>query len=268
MFWQQYLPEAVLVSIGPLTIHWYGLILVLAIIISAWQARQYFLRKSIIKVTQFEDLIFYLIIISLIGARFGHVVFFNFSYYLQNPIDVFKVWHGGLSIQGALLFGFLTVVFWARHHKINFWKLTDGLVLAVPLGQAIGRWGNYFNQELFGRPTAGWWGIPIEVTNRVEGYKDFIYFHPTFFYEFILNLVLFIILYLFSNRLKLKTGILTLFYFIGYGLIRFFMEFVRIDDTLLINIWRLPQIISLVLILVALGMIYYLYLRPLPKPQK
>ncbi|MBT4210141.1 MAG: prolipoprotein diacylglyceryl transferase [Candidatus Komeilibacteria bacterium] len=259
MFWHEYLPEAVFLTIGPLTIHWYGLILVLAIIIATLVARQYFLKKSIIKASQFEDLVFYLIIISLIGARFGHVVFFNFSYYLQNPIDVFKVWHGGLSIQGALLFGFLTVVFWAHRNKINFWKLTDGIVLALPLGQAIGRWGNYFNQELFGGPTNAWWGIPIAFANRVEGYRNFIYFHPTFFYESILNIILFIVLYTISKKFKLKIGVLTLTYFIGYGLIRFFMEFVRIDDTLILAGLRLPQLISALLILASCFTIYYIY---------
>lgn len=259
MFWQQYLPEAIIFSIGPLMIHYYGLILVLAIIIAVWQSKKYFLKKNILNLNQFEDLIFYLIIFGFIGARFGHVVFFEFTYYLQNPIDIFKVWHGGLSIQGALLFGFLTVIFWARRYKISFWKLTDGIVLVLPLGQSIGRWGNYFNQELFGKPTDSWWGIPIEITNRVEGYKDFVYFHPTFFYESILNFCLFIILYIISNKFKLKVGILTLIYFIAYGIIRFFMELVRIDDTFIAFGMRLPQIISLGLILLSLFAIYYIY---------
>ena len=194
MFWQQYLPDPILFSFSSLTIHWYGLILVLAILAAAWQAKKYFIKKSILTISQFEDLIFYIIIIGLLGARFGHVVFFNFAYYLQNPIDIFKVWQGGMSIHGALLFGFLTVIFWARHHKINFWKLTDGLVLVVPLGQAIGRWGNYFNQELFGRPTSGWWGIPIASINKVKGYENFTYFHPIFFYESLWCLLLFVLL--------------------------------------------------------------------------
>ena len=128
----------------------------------------------------------------------------------------------------------------------------------MPLGQAIGRWGNYFNQELFGKPSNGWWGIPIAPINRVAGYESFIYFHPAFFYESLFNLVLFIILYKLAFKNTLKRGTLTLTYFIGYGIIRFFMEFIRIDDTLLIFGMRLPQIISLGLVLVSFSFIYYL----------
>lgn len=256
MFWHNYLPEPIFFSFGPLTIHWYGLILVLAILLSAWQAKKYFIKKSILIPQQFEDLVFYVIIFGLLGARFGHVVFFNLTYYLFNPLDVFKVWQGGLSIQGALLFGFLTVVYLARRYKINFWKLTDGIVLSLPLGQAIGRFGNYFNQELFGRPTNAWWGIPISPINRVAGYEEFIYFHPTFFYEAVLNIILFFILYHLAFKNTLKRGMLTLWYFVAYGLIRLFMEFVRIDDTLVFWQLRLPQVISFVLIIVSLFYIY------------
>jgi len=258
MFWHNYLPNPIFFSVGPLTIHWYGLILVLAILIGTWQAKKYFIKKNILTTEQFEDLTFYIIIFGLLGARFGHVVFFNFNYYLQNPLDIFKIWHGGLSIQGALLFGFLTVIIWSRRHKINFWKLTDGIVLVVPLGQAIGRWGNYFNQELFGRPTSGWWGIPIAPINRVVPYQEFIYFHPAFFYESVLNIVLFIVLYRISLKNNIKRGTLTLAYFAGYGLIRFLMEFVRIDDTLVFWNLRLPQVISLVVLLVSVFYIYKL----------
>lgn len=255
MFWHNYLPDSIILSVGPLAIHWYGLILVSAIIVSALIARRYFIKKNILTADQFEDLAFYLIIFGLIGARFGHVVFFNLSYYLQNPVDIFKVWQGGLAIQGALLFGFITAVLWSRRHKVNFWKLTDGVVLAVPLGQAIGRWGNYFNQELFGKPTDAWFSIPIDINYRIEGYETFTHFHPIFFYESILSLVLFLVLYKIAFKNKLKIGQLTLFYFIGYGLIRFLVEFVRIDYTFSLGGIRIAQIISLLFIF----LVYYIY---------
>lgn len=255
MFWQDFLPSSVLFSFGPLIIHWYGLILVLAILSSAFLAKRYFLKKNIITALQFEDLIFYIIIFGLIGARFGHVVFFNLPYYLQNPGDILKVWQGGLAIQGALLFGFLTLLIWSGRKKINFWQLADGLALAIPLGQAIGRWGNYFNQELFGRPTDGWWGIPIAPFNRVSGYEDFSHFQPIFFYESFLSLILFVVLYRLAFKSSLKLGQITLFYVLGYGLIRFFVEFFRIDDTFRLGGIRMAQIISLFFIF---G-VYYIY---------
>lgn len=255
MFWRYFLPNPIFFSVGPLTIHWYGLILVVAIIAAALVARHYFIKKSVLSSRQFEDLVFYIIIFGLIGARFGHVVFFNFDYYLHYPIDILKVWQGGLAIQGALFGGFITTIVWAHRHKINFWKITDGLALSLPLGQAIGRWGNYFNQELFGRPTEAWWGIPIESVNRVAGYQSFSHFHPIFFYESILNLALFFILYRLAFKKSLSLGNLTLFYIIGYGIIRFTIEFVRIDETFMLGGIRIAQIISLIFIFV----IYYIY---------
>ncbi|MFA6307878.1 MAG: prolipoprotein diacylglyceryl transferase [Patescibacteria group bacterium] len=268
MFWQDYLPNPIFFSIGPFIVHWYGLILVLAIIMATWQAKKYFIKKNILTSSQFEDLSFYIIIFGLLGARFGHIVFFNFFYYLHNPVDIFKVWQGGMSIHGALFFGILTVFFWSRRHKINFWKMADGLALAVPLGQAIGRWGNYFNQELFGKPTSAWWGIPIAPINRVSGYEDFNYFQPIFFYESLACLILFIILYKLIYNNTFKKGTLTLFYFIGYAFIRLMIEFVRIDETAILFGMRMGQIISIVIILLALAFVYQLYMKPLSKQQK
>ncbi|MCD4761211.1 prolipoprotein diacylglyceryl transferase [bacterium] len=253
MFWQNFLPAPVIFSIGPVSIHWYGLILVLAIIASSLYAKHNLISRVGLSKRKAEDLFFYVIIFGLIGARFGHVVFFNLAYYIQNPADIIKVWQGGLSIQGALLFGLITFIIWARKNKINFWRLTDLVVPSVALGQAIGRWGNYFNQELFGRPVI--WGIPINQIHRVGGYEQFSYFHPTFLYESILNLLVFFTLHKLL-KYKLRIGTLTLLYFGFYSLIRFLMEFVRIDQTFLVFGIRLPQLIS---VLVFIGVIYLIF---------
>ncbi|MBU1202897.1 prolipoprotein diacylglyceryl transferase [Patescibacteria group bacterium] len=257
-FWQNYFPYPILVSFGPISIRFYGLILVIAIISASYVARKYLLKKSLINKEQFEDLAFWLIIFGLFGARFGHVVFFNFSYYLQNPQDIIKVWHGGLSIQGALLFGLMTAVFWARKNKISFWQLTDAVVPAVALGQSFGRWGNFFNQELYGQPVS--WGIAIARVNRVIGYEYFNYFHPAFLYEFILNLCLFFVLRYFLWKKRFKKGTVTLLYFAGYFVIRFFMEFVRIDETPVVFGMRLPQMISLWGFIFVLFFVYYIHI--------
>lgn len=261
LFWHNYLPDPILFHIGQLEVRWYGLILVIAIISASFYVRKQFLSKKILDNKQFEDLIFWTIILSLVGARFGHVVFFEWGYYSYYPEDIIKIWQGGISIQGALLFGLLTIIFWARKHKISFWKLADNIVPAVALGQAIGRWGNYFNQELFGRPTDGWWGIPIGQANRVQGYVGYQYFHPTFFYESILNLIFFFILHKLLKK-KIKTGLLALIYLGGYSLIRFMMEFVRIDDTAVVWGVRLPQLISVVVIALIIYLIFRLYKKP------
>ncbi len=259
MWWQSWIPEPILFSFGPLPIRWYGLILVVAIVSASLYAGYNLIRKKILSSKQVDDLIFYTVIFGLLGARFGHVFFFEASYYIAHPVDIFKIWNGGISIQGALLGALITIVLWARHNKINFWKLLDTMVPAVALGQFIGRWGNYFNQELYGAPTDKWWGIPIAEINRVEGYYFFSHFQPTFFFESILNLILFIILHFALKISKLKAGIIALSYFIAYSLIRFFMENIRIDDTLILWGWRLPQLISLLVIIVSFFMILYIY---------
>ena len=268
MWWQVWIPNPILFNFASLSIRWYGLILVIAIVLASLYAGHFLIKKKVLSSRQVDDLFFYVIIFGLLGARFGHVVFFELGSYLQYPIDIFKIWHGGISIQGALLGGIVTIILWARHNKINFWKLVDVMVPAVALGQFIGRWGNYFNQELFGKPTDSWWGIPIAAINRVEAYQYFTHFQPAFFFESILNLVLFIILHFAFKISKLKAGIITLSYFIGYSIIRFFMEFIRIDETFILWGFRLPQLISLVVIIVAIALIFMMVFKPLPKSKK
>ena len=268
MWWQTWIPDPILFSFGPLPIRWYGLILVIAIVLASFYAGHSLIKKKVLLSKQVDDLFFYIIIFGLLGARLGHVFFFEWAYYMANPVDIFKIWHGGISIQGALLGGLITIIIWSRYNKINFWKLFDRLVPAVALGQFIGRWGNYFNQELYGTPTDKWWGIPIAEINRIEGYQYFSHFQPAFFFESILNLILFIILHFALKISKLKAGIITLSYFIGYSIIRFFMEFVRIDETFILWGFRLPQLISLVIIIAAIALIFMLAFKPLPKSKK
>lgn len=267
-FWQDYIPQSILFSIGPLTIRWYGLILVLAMLIAAFYAGRQIVKRQILSQGQYEDLVFYLIIFSLIGARFGHVVFFNLAYYLQQPLDVFKVWQGGLSIQGAILAALITLYVWAKKKNVSFWQLGDALVPALALGQAIGRWGNYFNQELFGKPSSSWLSIPIEAVNRPAAYYSNIYFLPAFLFESILNFILFICLHYIYKKNKLKKGMLLFIYLASYSVIRFFMEFIRIDETIVVGQWRLPQIISIFVFLLSIIAIYLLSSLALPKSKK
>ena len=185
-FWHNYLPQAVIVNFGFLSIRWYGLIIVIAMLSASYLAGRFLLKRNILKRQDLEDLIFYTIVFGLIGARLGHIVF-TWDYYRLYPWDIIKVWQGGLSIFGALFGGGLAVFVWARKKAINFWRLSDVVVPFVALSQAIGRWGNYFNQELYGRPSSLGWAIPISRPNRLAGFESFDYFHPTFFYESILN---------------------------------------------------------------------------------
>lgn len=260
-FWQTFIPARLAFHIGSISVHWYGLILVSAILAGFFYVRPYFIKKSILSHAQVDDLFFYVIMAGLVGARLGHVLFFNFSYYFHQPLDIFKIWQGGLSIQGALFFALLVLWRWSKQNKVSLWQLTDYMVPAVALGQAIGRWGNYFNQELYGRPTDGWWGIAIAPLNRVPGYENYDLFQPTFFYESLFSLVLFLLLRKLLKAGGHKTGLLTLIYLGGYSLIRLLMEFVRIDPTPIVLGLRLPQLISAVLIIIVLFILRKYYLN-------
>lgn len=260
MFWQSYLPQATIFSFGPLVLRWYGLLLVLAIIFAVYYALFKAKNKPAVASEHLDSLFFYLLIFGIIGARLYHVLFFSWGYFSHNLLDIFKIWQGGLAIQGAILASILVIYFWTRQdlskqarqdlskqgkkYFLSFWQISDWLAPALALGQFLGRWANYFNQELYGLPSKMWFAIPIEYKNRVEGFEQFSHFQPTFFYESILNLVSFGFL-VFLVRKKVKPGLVTLVYLANYSLIRFFLEFVRIDPAPMFLAWRLPQVISL-----------------------
>ncbi|MCB9802843.1 prolipoprotein diacylglyceryl transferase [Candidatus Nomurabacteria bacterium] len=267
MFWQDFLAQATLFSWGPVSIRWYGLLMVLAILLAAFYALKKAKNKPQISQNKLDELFFYLLIFGLLGARLYHVFFFSWTYFSHNLLEIFQVWHGGLAIQGALLAGVLTVYFWTKKNNMSFWQISDWLAPALSLGQFLGRWGNYFNQELFGKPSDAWYAIPIATVNRVEGFKNFTHFQPTFFYESILDLFLFFVL-VYLIKKKPQRSVITWAYLAGYGLIRFSLEFLRIDPAPIVFGLRFPQLISLVLFLVA---IFYLFLkksRVLPKLNK
>lgn len=251
MWWHDYLPSRLFLSFGPINIYYYGLIIAIAILIAVFYAQKSSKNKLNIKKEQANELFFYLVLFAIIGARFYHVLFFNWSYYRYHFLEVFQIWQGGLAIQGAILAGVFTLLICAKKYQLKFYQLSDWLVPALALGQSIGRWGNYFNQELFGKPLDAWYALQISPENRVAGFENFTYFHPTFFYESILNLVLFLVLY-FLTKKKLPLGTITWLYLGGYFLIRFSLEFVRIDSTPLLFGFRLPQLVSLVVIFFSL----------------
>ena len=229
----------VLVDFGFAKIYWYGFIISLGVLISLFFVHKIARQKGY-NLKKIEDLYFYVIIFGLIGARLYEVFFFNWSYYQNNLINIFKVWEGGLAIQGTILFGILTVYIFCKKNKLKFFQYTDLLVLGLILGQAIGRWGNFFNQELYGKISGLPWAIYIERTG--------FFHHPVFLYESILNLILFFVLYQIFKK-QSKQGLTTLIYLGGYSLIRFLMEFIRIDSCPIVLGIRLPQLISFLVII-------------------
>ena len=244
-------PSPILISLGPINIYWYGLFIVLGVLsalaVTIRLAKAYGFATDLI-----IDLSFWLIISGVIGARL-YAVALEWPYYSSHPWDILKVWQGGLAIQGAITVGLISLWLFSRNLKFSFFQWADYLAPALALGQVIGRWGNFFNQELYGYPTDLPWAISISPELRLTGYESFATFHPVFLYESLLNLVLLTILLLL--RKKAPFGRLTAIYLIGYGVIRFFIEMFKIDPQPVFGSLRLAQLIAIIFILAGLYLV-------------
>ena len=193
------------------------------------------------------DLVFPVIISALVGARLYAVALF-WPAYAANPLEIFKVWHGGLAIHGAIAGGALALAWYCRRHRQPLLAWADLIAVVLPLGQAIGRWGNYFNQELFGPPTTLPWGVFIAPPHRPAEFSHVVTFHPTFLYESLLNAGLFLLLAAGYGRWRSAAGRTLGTYFIGYGFIRLLMESLRLDPTPVVLGLRWPVLVSIGLI--------------------
>jgi len=249
-FLHSYLPNPILISFGPINIYWYGIFIVTGILagilVVLKLAPYYNMPKSII-----IDSIFWLILGGIAGARLYHIIL-ELPFYLERPLNMLKLWQGGLAFHGALIAGIFLIWFFAKKNNINFWLLTAIYVPGLALAQAIGRWGNYFNQEIFGQPTNLPWGIPIIPANRILDYYNSQFFHPTFLYESIGNFLIFAVLifihYLIIKKKNVLYQSVLINYLLMYSLLRFSMEFIRIDSTPMFLGLRWPQTISLLII--------------------
>lgn len=218
---------------------WYGVILMSGAMAGAWLAAREVKRRGGDPEVVW-DLLVYLIIGGVIGARLWHVFTpppssieqgITTSYYLTHPIDLVNLRKGGLGIPGAVIGGMIALYYYTRKYKMNFAEWTDIAAPSVALGQAIGRFGNYFNQEVYGAPTDLPWKIYIEPAYRVSGFKQYDYFHPLFLYEALWNLANMFLLIWPSRRFadQLKPGDVFLAYLIVYPVGRFLLDFLRLD---------------------------------------
>lgn len=192
----------------------------------------------------------------LVGARIYHVLDYH-TYYAEHPVKIIAFWDGGIGIWGGIIGGFITLWVISKIKKLTLPFWTDLFATVLPLGQAIGRWGNYVNQENFGYPTSLPWGMFIEQKNRPILYESFTHFHPLFLYESILNLTLFLILL--RNRAKWQSGqgVTTLYYLMGYSLLRFSLDFLRLEQWYA-GPFVVSQMISVIIFATALGCLYKL----------
>ncbi len=262
-FLHNFHPNPILISFGNINIYWYGLFMVVAIL-SALTITLKLARKFNLSPNKVFDLGFWIIIGGIIGARLYHV-FLEFGYYMEKPLDIFKVWQGGLAIHGALIVGIIMLYFFAKKYKINFWLFSAIIVPGLALAQAIGRWGNYFNGELFGKATDVAWGIPIGLMSRPNRYISHEFFHPTFLYESLGNLIIFAILIFILFKIAKKKNdykIVLISYAILYSILRFSLEFVRIDKTPELLGLRTPQIASLIIIIICIVFIIKNHKKP------
>ncbi|MEQ8540282.1 MAG: prolipoprotein diacylglyceryl transferase [Coleofasciculus sp. D1-CHI-01] len=261
-------PGPILVKLGPLTIRWYGLLIASAVLIGV-SLSQYLAKRRNVDPNAIADLAIWLVIGAIPCARLYYVLF-EWEQYAQRPEDIIAIWKGGIAIHGAILGGLVATIIFARIQKLSVWLLADLVVPSLILGQAIGRWGNFFNSEAFGSPTNLPWKLYIPPQQRPPGYINYQYFHPTFLYESLWNVLIFsILITLFFRDLKrkphLKVGTLALIYLVGYSAGRIWIEGLR-TDSLMVGPLRIAQIVSLVSILLGLAGLAWLYWfrRPLP----
>ncbi len=243
------MPDAVAFEIFGFEVRWYALIITVGLLLGFGlilkRAPLYGMNTDHI-----YDIFIFTVPTAIIGAR-AYYVIFEWEYYAAHPENIIKIWNGGLAIHGAVFAGIGAVYFVCKYHKLNFLKTLDLMAPALILGQAIGRWGNYFNMEAYGSETTLPWAITVIENGQM------INVHPTFLYESIWNFMIFIVLMFVIERHKRFDGQTICTYFIGYSLGRFFIEGLRTDSLYVFGL-RTAQLVSLGLI--ALGITGYIIL--------
>lgn len=247
--------DPVIVSLGPIDLRWYGVIIAFGMLLGFLIANREADKKKMPE-GMFIDLMFYIILFSLIGARLYYVLF-NLDYYLQDPISIIMVNEGGMAIHGGIIGGILTGLVYCYKKNLSFFQVADIAIPSLILGQAIGRWGNFMNQEAHGgevtRNFLESLMLPEFIINQM--YIDGAYYHPTFLYESIWNIIGFIILILL--RPKLKIGQTLLLYLIYYSVGRFFIEGMRTDSLMIGDVLRTAQVVSIITVVIALAIWIY-----------
>ncbi|MBU4439556.1 MAG: prolipoprotein diacylglyceryl transferase [Acetobacterium sp.] len=243
-------PNPIAFAAFGLEVRWYGVLIASALLIGLFiaikRAPKYGIDSEIIL-----DFFLYMIPAVIIGARLYYVIF-SYDYYVAHPDEIIATWHGGLAIHGGIIAGVIVALVFCRVKKISFFALADVLIPALPLGQAIGRWGNFFNQEAYGSQTDLPWAITVN-----DAALGLIKVHPTFLYESIWDLLVFGFLFFYEDKIKKVDGELLFVYLGLYSIGRFFIEGLRTDSLMFMGL-RTAQLISLALIVIGIGGLWYL----------
>ena len=248
--------------LGPLQIHWYGVMYGIGFILAYFIVKAQVRRRGLpLNDNELADFIMYLIMGVILGGRTGYVLFYNLQDYIAHPAEIFAVWHGGMSFHGGLV-GTLIAGYWfCRTHKLKFLEMADIVIVAVPLGLGLGRLGNFINGELWGRPTNVPWAMvfPLDPTHLPR--------HPSQLYEFACEGVLLFLVLFFMSRKRPRHGVLLGTFLIGYGLIRFTLEFFRNPDPQLgyvLGPFSMGQLLSVPMVLIGIVFVWWVLHRPVP----
>jgi phosphatidylglycerol---prolipoprotein diacylglyceryl transferase len=258
-------PGAVAFQVGPLMVRWYGLLIAGAVLLGVSLSSRLAVRRGL-DPDLIGDLAFALVLGAIPAARIYYVLF-QWKDYVGHPERMVAIWEGGIAIHGAILGGMLAAWWFARWRKVSFWLLADIVAPALILGQAIGRWGNFFNSEAYGSPTDLPWKLFIPIEHRFVGFEEVAYYHPTFLYESVWNLMVFGVLLWVFFRLgnRVRPGFVFSVYAIGYSLGRLWIEGLR-SDSLMAGGLKMAQVVSLTgIVLGAIGMWVFSKMEKPPK---
>ncbi|OGI18896.1 MAG: prolipoprotein diacylglyceryl transferase [Candidatus Melainabacteria bacterium RIFCSPHIGHO2_02_FULL_34_12] len=243
-------PGSVAFQIGTWPVRWYGIFVAFGFLVAYFLAER-LIQKNNLSVLHFADLIFWILISSVAFARL-YFVFLSWDYFKEHLNEIPKIWYGGQSIHGGIFGTILATLVYCRIKKISFYKYIDVIALVAPLGQSIGRWGNFFNNEAFGLPVKNSFirlYIPQEF--RPDRFIVSEYFHPVFLYESLINLAIFIFLFKKYSEWKKNSGKVFWFYLLSYSVIRFFLEFIRTDSLYVFGHFAGAQVISVIIFIVS-----------------
>ena len=263
----QFFPSfSVFLKIGLLEIHYYALCIITGALI-AYELGQYRFKKLGYARNILSDYFFALLLLGIIGARIWYVIFMWNELYATNPMEIFAVWHGGLAIQGGIFTGLIYSAYFFKKHEIPFLVAGDAIMPGVLIAQALGRWGNFFNHEAYGSAVSLQFLQSLHLPQFIikNMYIENAYHHPTFLYESVGNVIVFLVIILLVRHFSRKNGTQFFSYFIGYGIVRFFVEGMR-TDSLMLGPLRIAQVISLIFIAVGIVGMIYVYKKGTPRP--
>ncbi len=249
-------PSTGTLNLGPLRLNAYGMMIAIGVIAAVWLSGRRVEKRGIGTREDMSSLAMITVPVGIVGARLYHVIT-DWSRFSNDKIAIVKIWQGGLGIWGGILFGVVSGVFVARRRGLPIAATLTCITPALPLAQSIGRWGNWFNQELFGRPTTLPWALRVSDSSAISaGYEAGTTFHPTFLYESLACALLFIVLLALDKRVPMRDGRLFAVYTAGYTAFRFFIEGLRVDQAHHIGGLRLNQWVALVVFLVSIAVIF------------